>query len=83
MHPTPEEVNTFDITGMPLAAQIDTTVNNSSSAKRVHKHALSASHLSQHNLANGVLPTAELKTIVVRIEVNDTGCAKIFARMIQ
>ncbi|KAJ6619945.1 hypothetical protein B0H10DRAFT_1912522 [Mycena sp. CBHHK59/15] len=35
-------------------------------------HTLSTSHLSQHNLATGT-NAVELKTIVVRIEVTDTG----------
>ncbi|KAJ7625491.1 hypothetical protein FB45DRAFT_921577 [Roridomyces roridus] len=66
IHPTPEQVKLMDDPATP-SVEIDNPL-----AKR-HGHALSQSHLSQHNLANGVDPAAELKTIVVRIEVTDTG----------
>ncbi|KAJ7180836.1 hypothetical protein C8R46DRAFT_940771 [Mycena filopes] len=56
------------------AAEIDAQLHRPPSPTRQgHGHALSATHLTQHNLANGVEPVAELKTIVVRIEVTDTG----------
>lgn len=70
VHPSPDEIAYSEGPSTP-AAEIDPPV--AGPFKRGHGHALSASHLSQHNLANGVDPSAELKTIVVRIEVSDTG----------
>ncbi|KAJ7117732.1 hypothetical protein C8R44DRAFT_791352 [Mycena epipterygia] len=70
VHPTSDEIAYSEGPSTP-AAEIDPPV--AGPFKRGHGHALSASHLSQHNLANGADPSAELKTIVVRIEVSDTG----------
>ncbi|KAJ7781908.1 hypothetical protein DFH07DRAFT_791958 [Mycena maculata] len=71
IHPTADEIAYSEGPSTP-AAEIDPPVGGSP-AKRTHGHALSASHLTQHNLANGLDPAAELKSIVVRIEVTDTG----------
>ncbi|KAF7308951.1 Histidine kinase [Mycena kentingensis (nom. inval.)] len=46
---------------------------NTTPAPNKDGYPLSKMYLSQHNLANGINPTAELKRIVVRIEVTDTG----------
>ncbi|KAF8216735.1 hypothetical protein K438DRAFT_1797735 [Mycena galopus ATCC 62051] len=75
IQPTQEEIAYSEDPSTP-AAEIADPANGSphpAPMKRGHGHALSASHLSQHNLANGTDPSAELKSIVVRIEVTDTG----------
>ncbi|KAF7356425.1 Histidine kinase [Mycena venus] len=76
IHPTPEEIAYSEGPSTPAAEIADPQTNGPGSSpvsKRGHGHALSVSHLSQHNLANGIDPSPELKTIVVRIEVTDTG----------
>ncbi|KAJ7716136.1 hypothetical protein B0H16DRAFT_461099 [Mycena metata] len=74
IHPTPDEIAYSEGPSTP-AVEMDgaETFPPPSPSKRGHGHALSQTHLTQHNLANGIEPTAELKTIVVRIEVTDTG----------
>ncbi|KAJ7509919.1 hypothetical protein B0H11DRAFT_1961525 [Mycena galericulata] len=72
IHPTPSEIAYSEGPSTP-AAESAPPVGDGSSVKRGDGHALSASHLNQHNLANGLDPGAELKSIVVRIEVTDTG----------
>ncbi|KAJ7696469.1 hypothetical protein B0H17DRAFT_1053342 [Mycena rosella] len=73
VHPTPEEVAYSDGPSTPATENVPSVGGAPSPSKQGHGHALSATHLSQHNLAHGVDPIAELKTIVVRIEVTDTG----------
>ncbi|KAJ6581787.1 hypothetical protein B0H19DRAFT_1116492 [Mycena capillaripes] len=75
VRPTPEEIAYSEVPSMPAtpAAEVDRPLGSPTLAKRGHGHALSTSHLSQHNLANGADPSGELKSIVVRIEVTDTG----------
>ncbi|KAJ7255430.1 hypothetical protein B0H12DRAFT_1113322 [Mycena haematopus] len=74
IHPTPEEIAYSEDPSTPAAEIADPTNGpNPPPAKRGHGHALSTTHLSQHNLANGIDPSPELKSIVVRIEVTDTG----------
>ncbi|KAJ7656255.1 hypothetical protein DFH06DRAFT_468406 [Mycena polygramma] len=73
IHPTPAEIAYSEglpsAPGTPAAEPEPPLTSASLASKRGHGHALSATHLSQHNLANG----ADLKSIVVRIEVTDTG----------
>ncbi|KAJ7809043.1 hypothetical protein B0H14DRAFT_3481734 [Mycena olivaceomarginata] len=78
IHPTAEEIAyseaTLSTPATPAAEIGDPAANGPNPPwKRGHGHALSTTHLSQHNLANGIDPSPELKTIVVRIEVTDTG----------
>ncbi|KAJ7491943.1 hypothetical protein FB451DRAFT_1216444 [Mycena latifolia] len=73
IHPTPDEITYSEGPSTPATESVPPVDVVPSPSKRGHGHALSASHLSQHNLANGVNPVGELKSIVVRIEVTDTG----------
>ncbi|KAJ6519016.1 hypothetical protein C8R45DRAFT_11286 [Mycena sanguinolenta] len=74
VHPSPDDLAFSEGPSTP-AAEITDPVNGPNPApwKPTHGHALSTTHLSQHNLANGIDPSPELKSIVVRIEVTDTG----------
>ncbi|KAJ6520841.1 hypothetical protein B0H19DRAFT_1204492 [Mycena capillaripes] len=62
VRPTPEEIAYSEVPSMPAtpAAEVDRPLGSPTLAKRGHGHALSTSHL-------------KLKSIVVRIEVTDTG----------
>ncbi|KAJ7251329.1 hypothetical protein C8J57DRAFT_672644 [Mycena rebaudengoi] len=77
LHPTPEEIASSEGPTTPPAVEMSEPSMRDgspvSSKKQGHGHALSASHLSQHNIALGTNPNEELKTIVVRLEVQDTG----------
>ncbi|KAJ6488090.1 hypothetical protein DFH09DRAFT_1209930 [Mycena vulgaris] len=72
LRPTPDEIAYSEGPSTPATESVP-PLGSSSPTKRSHGHALSISHLSQHNLANGADPSGELKSIVVRIEVTDTG----------
>lgn len=75
IHPTPGEIAYSEGPSTPATDGAPPSAGPSLPKRGVHGpgHSLSATHLSQHNLANGVDPDGELKSIVVRIEVTDTG----------
>nr|GAT57971.1 histidine kinase [Mycena chlorophos] len=80
LYPTPDEVSAiedFEHLAPPPPLSVPSTpareIGNSTENGSANGHPLSRTHLSQHNIANGIMPAAELKKIVVRIEVTDTG----------